>query len=189
MSSGISITISNIRRDLERKQSQFAKAINATVSDFSKRGPGWISQEVRKVYGTDLKTIKSTYKGFYKEGKIKVGGVKIDNIKLKYNGRLLTITHFRMTPKTRPSNSKPYQVKAEIIKGARKSFRKAFLASPKGTTLAWKREGEERLPIRPIKTVSVPQMVGSKRTQPQIQARIREELNKRWLHNVKRFNK
>ena len=202
MAQSLSVTISDINKDLKKKESQFAKAINATTSDFGRRGQGWVSQEVRKVYGTDLKTIKSTYKGFKKDGKIKVGGVKIDNIKLIYNGRLLTITHFKMTPKVRPSGNRPYQVKAEIIKGARKVVNKAFLAEGRGgATLAWRRvkasggykgKGNQypsRYPIRPIKTVSVPQMVSSKRTQPAIQKRIGEELTKRWEHNVSRFNK
>ena len=188
MAQSLSVTISDINKDLKKKESQFAKAINATTSNFGRRGQGWVSQEVRKVYGTDLKTIKSTYKGFKKDGKIKVGGVKIDNIKLNYNGRSLTITHFGMTPKVRPA--KPYQVKAAVLKGAKKVVASdAFVASPKGATLAWRRKGAERMPIAPVKTISVPQMVASERTQPAIQKRIGEELTKRWEHNVSRFNK
>lgn len=189
MAKNISISLlSDIKSDLKKKESQFAKAINATTSDFGRRGQGWVSQEVRKVYGVDQKTMKSTYKGYKKNGTIKVGGVNIDNIELKYNGRLLTITHFGMTPKVRPG--KPYQVKAAILKGSKKVISDdAFLAAPKGTTLAWRRKGRERMPIVPIKTLSVPQMVTSERTQPAIQKRIGDELNKRWAHNVKRFNK
>lgn len=188
MAQSLSVRISDINKGLKKKESQFAKAINATTSDFGRRGQGWVSQEVRKVYGTDLKTIKGAYRGFKKDGKVKVGGVSIDNIKLNYNGRLLTITHFGMTPKVR--QSKPYQVKAAVLKGAKKVVASdAFLASPKGETLAWRRAGTERTPIKPIKTVSVPQMVASERTQPAIQKRISEELTKRWEHNIERFNK
>ena len=189
MAKNVSIKLlEDVKDDLKKKESQFAKAINATTSDFGRRGQGWVSQEVRKVYGIDLKTIKGSYKGFKKDGKVKVGGVNIDNIKLNYNGRLLTITHFGMTPKVKPS--KPYQIKAAVLKGSKKVVAtNAFLASPKGVTLAWKREGTERMPIKPIKTVSVPQMITSKRTQPSIQKRIGEELTKRWEHNVRRFNK
>ncbi len=180
--------LSDIKADLEKKESQFAKAINATTSDFGRRGQGWVSQEVRKVYGADLKTIKSAYQGYEKKGKVRVGGVKIDNIGLKYNGRLLTITHFGMTPKTRPA--KPYQVKAAVLKGAKKVVAAdAFIAASKGAMLAWRRIGKKRTPIAPVKAISVPQMVVSKRTQPAIQKRIREELTKRWEHNVDRFNK
>lgn len=186
--SNLTVTVSDIKKDLEKKQSQFAKAINATTSDFGRRGQGWVSQEVRKVYNTDLKTIKSTYKGYKKEGKIRVGGVQIDNVKLLYQGRTLTLSHFGMTPKARPS--KPYQVKAAVLKGAKKVVASdAFVGSPKGVTLAFRREGSERLPIKALRALSVPQMVTSDRTEPSISKRISEELEKRWEHNVERFNK
>ena len=80
MAQSLSVTISDINKDLKKKESQFAKAINATTSDCGRRGQGWVSQEVRKVYGTDLKTIKSTYKGFKKDGKIKVLEIELLNI-------------------------------------------------------------------------------------------------------------
>lgn len=195
----ISVDIKAVTEGLERKQRNMGKAINATVSDFGRRGPGWISQEVRKVYGVDAKTVKSDYKGYEKEGKVKVGGVKIDNVKLKYSGRVLTISHFKMTPKARPS--KPYQVKAEIIRGRKRVVNKAFLADPSGPVLAFKRTKAKagskgkaikyptRYPIKTIKTVSVPQMVESKMVSPELQKRIGVELKKRWDHNVERFDK
>lgn len=194
----ISVDIKAVTEGLERKQRNMGKAINATVSDFGRRGHGWVSQEVRKVYGVDATRIKDDYKGPKKKGTVKVGGVKIDNVQLKYKGRLLTITHFKMTPKTRPS--KPYQVKAAVIKGVKKVVGKSvFLAPTKkknedgtiedGKIIAWRRTGAERLMIMPIKAISSEQMITSERTQPGIQKRISGELKKRWDHNVDRFDK
>lgn len=186
--SPLAIGISDVAKELEKHKVQFAKCINATCTDFAKRGPGWVSQEVRQVYGISAADFKKEYKGYTKDGKIKIGHVPIDNIKLRYSGRTLTIKHFGMAPKERPN--KKYKVSARIFKGQKKIVSsKAFIATAHNSTLAWKRVGRDRMPIRPVKTLSVPQMVTSKYTEIPVQNRISQELVKRWDHNVDRFNK
>lgn len=185
----IAMTISDISKDLEKHQEQFAKCINATCSDFGKRAPGWVSQEIRKTYNISPSEIKSKYKGYDKSGKVRIGHTDIDNIRLKYKGRPLNIIHFEMRPKKRPN--RPYNVSARIFNHRRKMISsKAFIGVGKGdVTLAFKRKTRSRYPIRTVQSLSVPQMVTSPYTEKPIQERISKELTKRWDHNVDRFNK
>lgn len=193
---GFSLNSKKIKKELAKRQSRLGNALNATARDFGKRAPGWISQEVRNIYGTNAGTVKEAFQYAKKSGTVKVSGVKgdriqVNNMQLIYRGRLLTPVHFRMTPKVRPN--KRYQVKATILKGERKSLASdAFLAGTGGeseTQIAFRRAGAERLPIYPIKTVSVPQMITSDRTQDTINKRISKEMNKRLKHHIKRLNK
>ena len=187
--SPLAIGISDVTKELEKHKEQFAKCINATCSDFAKSGPGWVSQEVTKVYGIKPSDFKTQYRGYTKAGKIKIGHVPIDNIKLRYSGRTLTIKHFGMTPTQIPKR-KPYKVSAAVFKGRKKMVSsKAFIATANNSTLAWKRVGRDRMPIRPVKTLSAPQMVTSQYTEIPIQRRISYNLAKRWDHHVDRFNK
>jgi hypothetical protein len=90
-----------------------------------------------------------------------------------------------MKPGKRPAKNKPYQVTAEIFKGRRVQLSSsAFLGSNGGSSfLPFQRESDSRLPIKSIKTVSVPQMIGNPTVQTQIQANIEDGLSKRVEHH------
>ena len=177
--------ISSMRRDS-------AKVINRTIGDFRSRGPGWISKEVVKEYNIKKKDINETKKGVKSVGKVRVGGVSMDNLEIHYKGKLLTPTHFSMNPTSRPVDGRPYIVTAQIKKGeGRKALsRKAFLAKSgkEGTAqIPFQRVGTARYPINPIKTVSVPQMITNETVAENIHKRINEELGKRLEHNLRRI--
>lgn len=169
-----------------------AKVINRTISDFKSRGPGWVSQEVAKEYNIKKKDVNETKKGVKNAGKVRVQGVTLDNIEILYQGRLLTPTHFAMKPKTRPTNGKAYTVTAQIKKseGRKALGSRVFLGKSgrEGTTqIPFQRIGTERLPIKAIKTLSVPQMITNETVSENIHKRINEELAKRLDHNLKRI--
>ena len=69
-------------------------AIKRTVSDFTSRGPGWVSKGIREHYGVDTAAIKDAAKK-PKRGKtsIRVAGISVDGATLEYKGRTLTPTH------------------------------------------------------------------------------------------------
>ena len=120
-------------------------------------------------------------------GTITIGGHVVDNVTLTYSGRVLTPTHFKMKPTSRPSGNKGYKVTAEIKRGARKPLgNHVFLAGPGGegtTQIPFKRKGQSRLPIEAVKTLSVPQMIQSgEGTKPRIEQAINENLEKRFKH-------
>ena len=167
------------------------KVIQRTTADFKSRGPGWISQEVTKEYNIKKKDVNETKAGVKNKGTVKVKGVSIDALSIEYQGRVLTPTHFGMTPKARPEKG-PYVVKAKVKKaGSKKALSSnAFLAAAGGegtTQIPFQRSGSDRLPIEAIKTVSVPQMITNERVADNIQARINEELGKRLQHHMQQI--
>ena len=191
--SGVELIIKNlaeVKAGLKEKEAQVIKAVNATTNDFKNRGPGWISQEVTQIYAVKKKDVTQSKKGAQVNGKVSIAGVKLNNVEIEYKGSLLTPVHFKMTPKKRPAKNK-YRVSAEIKKGTKVQLpQNVFLAdNGGGSSIPFQREGAERLPIRAIKTVSVPQMITNQTVADNIQNRINIELDKRLAHNLERFNK
>lgn len=182
----------DVMKQINSMHKDSAKVINRTIGDFKTRGPGWVSQEVVREYNIKKKDVNENKKGVKNAGKIRVGGVSLDNIEIIYQGRVLTPTHFDMKPTSRPDNGKAYTVTAQIKKsGGRKALsHKAFLAESGGEgtkQIPFQRTGTARLPINPIKTVSVPQMITNETVEENIYKRISEELGKRLDHNLKRI--
>lgn len=182
----------DVLKQIDSMQKDSAKVINRTIGDFKTRGPGWVSQEVVREYNIKKKDVNETKKGVKNAGKIRVGGVSLDNIEIQYQGRLLTPTHFAMKPTARPANGIAYTVTAQIKKkGSRKALsHKVFLAKSGGEgtkQIPFQRVGSARLPITTIKTVSVPQMITNETVEENIYKRISEELGKRLDHNLKRI--
>lgn len=186
------------------------KAIKRTTSDFVSRAPGWVSKGIRQHYGVDTKAIKEAAQK-PRRGKytIKVAGVAIDGATLQYSGRLLTPTHFNMTPRIRPTAlaktynripgkntpfamvrpSKKYTIKATIIKGQRSALPSdAFLGKAKNVTLPFQRDGEQRKPLSVIHTLSVPQMIDG-RAHETINKQISDGLGKRFEHHIQQAMK
>lgn len=184
-------------------------AIKRTVSDFTSRGPGWVSKGIREHYGVDTAAIKDAAKK-PKRGKtsIRVAGISVDGATLEHKGRTLTPTHFKMSPKARPSaqQKKPiripgqlvamvrpprkYTVKVTIIKGQRTAMSSdTFLTAGKGgAVLPYQRTGEGRFPIEAVRTLSVPQMIGG-RARETIEQTINEKLGERFNHHIEQAMK
>lgn len=185
-------------------------AIQRTVSDFNSRAPAWVSKGIRQHYGVDTAAIKSA--GPQKKRgatHINVAGVSVDGATLEYKGRTLTPTHFKMSPKSRPSAQqkkpiripgqliagagdvamvrppRPYQVKATIIKGSRVSLgSNVFLTGGNGgSMLPFQKTGRGRSPIEAVRTLSVPQMIDGKARQT-IETTISEKLGERFNHYI-----
>ena len=193
------ITISgyeNLMHEIQNMQGKGKKVINRTIGDFKKRGPGWISQEIVKEYNIKKADINEHKKGVRNKGTARVRGVRLDQVQLVYQGRVLTPTHFGMKPKARPARG-PYIVTAQIKKTeSRKPLgeRGVFLAASgrEGTMqIPFQRQAADtkRLPIEVIKTVSVPQMITNEKVSEDIHSRINIELGKRLEHHLKQVMK
>ena len=199
-----------VKKQIEQMKDAPQKVMQAMYSDASKRVPGWIATEVTKTYGVKKSEISDG-----SIGKVKVQGDNIKNMKVVYTGRLLTPTHFSMSPKE-PKPGGGYTLKATVIKGERKTLgqvkkltkkqrkelgknltRSGSQNSPKspimlmrangGHYLPFQRVSKNRKDIEAIKTISLPQMVSSKRTEEAIQQAINEGLGKRLDHHMKRY--
>lgn len=163
-------------KDVQEKIDKLSKTLGnpsvvfeRTLKDMGSRAPGKVADAVRGVYNIKKNEITPSKKSTTKlAGNIKVTGGDIMSLKFTYEGRALTPLHFGMTPKSRP-DKKRYKVKAKIKKGKPTVFEPknegggVFLApARKGSAkiLAWERYSGDRYDISPIKTLSLPQMVG-----------------------------
>lgn len=131
-------------------------AIQRTVLDFTSRAPAWVSKGIRENYGVDAKAIKKAAKRPRRGVRgAKIVGIEVGNAILEYEGRLLTLKHFKMSPAQQPKARqkeagrvpgekykngnlevatlrppKPYRVKATIIKGRRVTFPEGTFVAP-----------------------------------------------------------
>ena len=166
--------------DLKDVQKKFDNLVNCldesavvfekTLKDMRSRAPGKVADAVRGVYNIKKNELMPSKEqsDLKRAGTIKAKGEDIMSFKLIYEGRKLTPLHFGMTPKSRPDKKK-YKVSAKIKKGKKTVFTPSyegggvFLApATKGSSkiLAWERYSGDRYDISPIKTMSLPQMVG-----------------------------
>lgn len=189
--------------------------IKRTMSDMRTRVPGWVATEVAAVYGIKKGEITPSKagKGGKKAGGISVRGETIDSMVIVYRGRVLTPTHFGMTPKAAPPN-RGYTLKASILKGSKSTLGKVkkltkkqrkqigknlrrqgtkssdhspimLLGNGGGGSIPFQRKSPNRKDLEVIKTVSLPQMVSSDRTKDNIERAINEGLEKRLQQNLK----
>ena len=90
----------------------------------------------------------------------------------------------------------PYQVSATVIKGSRKKMKKGTYLAPSNKEnadapiLPFQRTGAGRTPVHAVRTLSVPQMIGSEekksRASDTISEIINENLEKRFENHIKR---
>ncbi len=186
------------------------KVLKNLTADAKKRVPGWVAAEVTKVYGVKKGEITGQ-----KIGRVTPQGDSFKDARIVYTGRVLTPTHFNMSPKA-PNPGGAYTLKASFVKGERKTLGKVKKLTKKqradlaknftrsgarssdhspimlmrangGQYLPFQRKSTNRKDIEAIKTLSLPQMVSSERTAEGIQQAISEGLEKRLAHHTKRY--
>lgn len=185
------------------------KVIDRTMADIRKRGPTWIGKGVAQEYN-----IKAGEVAGGKLVKMRVRGGSSD-LEFKFSGRMLTPTHFNMTPKAPKPGA--YTIKATIKKGQRatigkvkkitkkqrqnigRNFRRQgtrnspesppMLVSPKGLALPFQRTKQPGNFDKVIKTISVPQMIkdGDGNTKPAVRKQLNENIEKRFEHYASRL--
>lgn len=205
----------DIVKKLQKLEDGGKVAIKRTVSDFSTRAPAWVAKGIREHYGVDKAAINEA--GPKKKrgaSSVKVAGIAVDGASLEYKGRTLTLAHFNMSPKKRPTAQqskqirvpgqaiagagdvamirppKKYTVKATIVRGKRSSLPGGtFIASGNGgATLPFQRTSGARMPIEAVRTLSVPQMIEG-RAKETINETINEKLGARFQHHIEQAMK
>lgn len=200
-------------KELQALKGKSEKVIQRMMSDMRTRAPGWIASEVVKEYGIKKAEITPSKAG-KTAGSIKVKGETVDTMQIVYTGRMLTPTHFHMTPTV---SKDTYTLKAEIIKGNKavlgkkqkltkkqranigKNFRRQgtknspnspIMLMPTGSTyIPFQRKSQNRADVEAIKTISMPQMVSSERTREGIDKALEEGLEKRMAQHMKLLEK
>lgn len=198
-----------IKKKIDNMQKAPKKVLDSLTSEAKKRVPGWVATEVTKVYGVKKGEITGQ-----KIGKVTPAGNSFKEVRVVYTGRVLTPTHFNMSPKA-PNTSGAYTLKATILKGQRKTLGKVkklskkqradlaknftrsgtrtsdhspIMLMPTGSTyIPFQRKSVNRKDVEAIKTISLPQMVSSERTQDGIQKAISDNMGKRLEHYMDRY--
>ena len=204
-----------IKKKINDIQAAPQKVITGLTAEAKKRVPGWVATEVAKEYGVKKGDITGQ-----KIGKVTPTGTTFKDVQIVYTGRVLTPTHFNMSPQA-PNPGGGYTLKASIIKGQRTTLGKVKKLTKKqraalgknftgtgtrqsdhspimlmhtGNTkedgtdyIPFQRKSVKRNDVAAIKTISLPQMVSSKRTEDGIQRAIAEGLEKRIEHYMNRY--
>lgn len=200
-----------VLKGIETAGKKLQKPLQQTAIDFKNRATGWTAGVIVQHYGCSKKDISTAVKSKRAMGSFRVCGERVDNMTITFEGRPLTPIHFKMTPKKEPPRKKKkqvvkiggkfvtlskmpkaYAIKAEIIKGHKTVIKgqgaEAIFLAPaqKGSTIIpWKLSDRDSTP-EPIKTISIPQMITTQRTQNDLQSTLNENVAKRLQHNLKR---
>lgn len=188
MANGIEVSFTNVRdviKGLEKKEADLAKAVNATMSDFKNRGPGWLSTAVTHNYNIKKADVSKRQRGVKQNGTVKVAGVSLPNYEIKYTGQRLSPVAFKMQPRTQGG-----RVKVNIKNGQKRLPPGSFMQdNGHGMAIPFRRKTDARMPISPVLTTSIPQMVGEEHVEKEFFEKVNEQLGKRLDHNIERFCK
>lgn len=147
-----------------------------------------IGRIVPKEYAIKSKEIKESFNG----------GVNYPTktnleASLTSKGKLLSFSHFPFTPKTAIRKGKRAKVKVTIKKSRPKVTLKTGFTASTGAKSQEKvqfnvfhRLGKERLPIAPIRTLSIPQMITAEGMEEKIQNFALEKFEQRLEHEINR---
>lgn len=110
------------------------KAIQRTINDCKSRAPAQVTKAVTAVYGiksSDVTQAGKAAKGGAKTvDSIKVSGVTLESVQLTYKGRVLTPSHFSMTPKKRPEGGQEVHSQSSNKEGTEESPRQRSVPRP-----------------------------------------------------------
>ena len=206
MAGGVSVSIKNIDqilKEIDKKKAGVETALKRTLSDARKAAPGIVADGVRTKYNIKKAEITGG-----KVVKVRTEGTGLEDMKLIYSGRLLTPTHFGMTPKSPPAG-KSYTLKAQILKGSKKTIGSYKTKRTPGgpysakspfmlmSTGAAKADGTAYIPfqrqapgpaegIRKMATVSVPQMITNDDVAEVIQGKLSDKIKTRLDYHMSR---
>lgn len=202
-----------IQKKINDKKKGAEQVFKALASDATKRVPGWVSTEVAKEYGvkkteitgkkigsvkvngSQLKDLKFVYTGrrltpthFSMNPKAPSASYTLKAAIIK--GKRTTLGKVKkLTKKQRQAIGKNF-----TKSGTQRSDHSPIMlmhtgnAQSEGTNyIPFQRKSKDRKDVEVIRTVSLPQMVSSKRTQVGIQKAMTEGLQKRLDHHTKRY--
>lgn len=163
-----------------------ASALNRTVDHINTK----LGRIVTQKYAIKTSDVKSTIK----KNKAAKGDMSAS---LVSKGYTLSFAHFPHSPETPiiamvlGVRHEKARVKVKIIESKGKIISKSGFIAKTGAKSADKipynvfhRLGKSRFPIAPIRTLSVPQMIGNEEVEKQIQNIANEKLNERIEHEI-----
>lgn len=179
MASGITVDSRQLRRvtiELRGVQNQIpgamASALNRTLDFTATHTTKLVTQE----YAVKAKDVKATMR--------KKKASKSDlSCYINSTGHTISLMHFKVTP--RKYSKRRYKAKVQIKKsGGKQEIKGAFVQTMNGATNVWKREGRRRLPVRMLRTLSIPQMISNEKVDEKVSRLAGEKLNERIQHEI-----
>lgn len=205
MAVNVQVDIAEALAELRELESRSSMAMERTMKDIKSRGPSWIAKGASEGYNMSAANIKNNVK-------LSVKGGGIGDLVFDYRGRMLTPSHFKMSP-TAPKPG-AYTIKATIVRGRRSTIGKVKKLTKKQRANIGRNftgQGKRNSPTSPpmlitksnklpfqrttqpgnldkaIKTISVPQMIkdGKGNTKPKVKKNLTENIQKRFENHTK----
>lgn len=170
----------SMKKFMTKKQYESAikRSVSRAVSSAYTAGNRAITSQYRIKMG-DVRSLseKQPQKGFIRYG----GGTK---------GRMLTTTHFRVSPKGATSQKGvPVARRRRYTLTIRnKKPTRWFMLPGRPAGMLWERTGRGPKAVRPVKAVSIAQMA-NKKVQQTVQKTMQTEYDKRFRHEVEQIIK
>jgi len=147
-----------------------------------------VGRIVPQSYAIKAQEVKDSFKGGIKKP------TKSDlTASITSRGHTLTLAHFPHTP-TKPAGKKTKYVKVQVKKDSAKRYiniyPQPFVASTGAKSAdkiqfnIFRRLGKERLPIEPLRTLSIPQMITNAGASEKIKKIMQDKLEERLEHEI-----
>lgn len=206
----------DLQKELKKLEKAPRTVLDRTLSDAKKRAPAWVAAEVAKQYGIkkkevgDGKTSKIKVEGDSVEGvTLEYSGRPLTPTHFNMTPKAPPAGAYTLKAEIIKGEKKTLgkvkkltkKQKAALAKnfrreGTRTSERSPIMLMPTGNKkldgtsyIPFRRMSTDRKDIKAIKTISVPQMIDSERTAPNITKAINENLDKRLDHHLKQLDK
>lgn len=168
--------------DVKKIQKDCEQALEYAVKDALRSAPGKVADAIREDYNIKKSEVTSHMTTINNGSGEKVSGVPVSVSALKYKGSPLSPAAgekkmFNLSPIKRPEGGRKYTVRAKIKQTKVALGSSVFIAdNGHGSVLPFQRKGDARLPIKSIKTLSVPQMVDNEEVREKIAAALQEKM-------------
>ena len=104
--------LAEVKKSIEWLSDAPEQITKAVISDIRTRAPGWVNKAIISVYAISSRDLPkpSIKRGEKATGTVSLKGETFDSLYLHYEGRMLTMSHFRPRYKAK----KPYYLRAPI---------------------------------------------------------------------------
>lgn len=172
------VSLEKIQKKLGDMSSKAPQVLRNALNDTAKKANRRLAKKAQETY-----TVKTG--GFTKAMKIKRATLGNLEAELRATGGTLALNKFKVSPASvRKGSEKPSVTKAKVIKAnGMKPLVKGDLKAFVNRFGVVQRKGKERLPIKALRSNSIPKMLGSEKrvygiVKPQIGSDLKDNVNK-----------
>lgn len=182
-------SFNRLKIELNKVQNQIPNATASALNRTLQYTKTHTDKIVREKYSVKSERVKKSLK----EHKANKNNL---NAWLESKGFTMTLASFphnpqkvgsrRKTIKVRVKKNEGYKALSPSIDPISGRTLRPFIQTAKNATLIWHRVGENKYPIYPFRTLSIPQMISDKTTIDTIQSMANKKLQERMTHEINR---